>query len=901
MHDRAKFLLSYLYLARFVDRRTRNVDIRVLLHNEPADVLVDVHVNMRVSSQGEISATTESWKVPLFDYFDGSSSRLGLFILEALIAGVAVALCVSSIGDARRFARLLYDSVVRRLQQRVVRRHFVMDAWTLAVEALQLAIPICLLAASVVHFVYFFAYVRDFTYERSYRWYDGDGSAAARILLPKRSAEPQPPVEGYPRGAWRHTLEADTSERDAYLSLLDEVDAMTTLNGWYLVLQVPILLGIAANIVRHFFGLPMMYPYLRTLQRSLPNMVVLVGIIALVTVQCAYAFHLLLGDRFEPYARVHHAIETLSEYQIGESSALVLHTVLGKDKGTLVNANEYLGIVLVRFFYPVAVAFLLLQFVVAVLLDFFTEERERRIQRELLARAHATADDKLAAEAMRASGVLDRMRDAAAAFLYSLGLKNSAAFVFSGNAKWLDPSRGLRGFQAVPKAQAQADMSEAAIAERSFFVGGADKSMIGKASADARAYFQSLRGAMMMGASSLSLQSSRAVGVSARDRWRNVRRQLLAARRGAVLLEAIIKRSDDVRDAPIIAADGDGDYVAAALAAHWTGDVRKDGLKNDTARYLRMNQTDRQELIVPSLGLLGPTALGEVLAHLHALASRATAETAALHALEGEEDDTEGIAHFSLDLLVDAVEQSVLTLDQQINENKTADENKTAGVSQSATEDTPRATAMENLLYRFAKKEDRKRLRSTTLHLVKAKREQFERETCIRVAHRVVHDIGWRAGTEFDRLHGEALTEAVLKRARDTAKGMAAVTADMLALSSSLRAAVRATRNASPQIARMARARSLLVQNKIMRKVMSYTKGDVVDNAWRLGTDVIGAVTEVPWRLCGMMLSAMRGNLMDRLDDSAHQDGRAASLASLVGLSGGADYDAWGEASPRAR
>ena len=361
-----------------------------------------------------------------------------------------------------------------------------------------------------------------------------------------------------------------------------------------------------------------------------------------------------------------------------------------------------------------------------------------------------------------------------------------------------------------------------------------------------------------------------------------------------MVLETIIKRSDDVRDAPIVAADGDGHYIAAALAAHWAGDVRKDGLKNDTARYLRMNQTDRQELIVPSLGLLGPTALGEVLAHLHVLASRATAETA-LHYARGDDEDQEDMAYFSMELFMSESEQAVLTLEQQTNKNRTAD------TSQSATEDAPTATAMENLLYRFATKEDRKRLRSTTVHLAQAKREQFERETCIRVAHRVVHDIGWRAGTEFDRLHGEALTEAVLKRARDTAKGMAAVTADMLALSSSLRAAVRATRNASPQIARMARARSLLVHNKIMRKVMTYTKGDVVDNAWRLGTDVIGAVTEVPWRLCGMMLSAMRGNFMDSLDDSARRSGGAASLASLVGLSGGADYDVWGEASPRAR
>ena len=90
MESRAKRLLLYLYLSRFVDRRTRSVDIRVIVHNEPAAVLVDVRIRMVVSAQGELSATIESWKVPLFDYFNGSAGNRGLFVVEVLVAALAV-------------------------------------------------------------------------------------------------------------------------------------------------------------------------------------------------------------------------------------------------------------------------------------------------------------------------------------------------------------------------------------------------------------------------------------------------------------------------------------------------------------------------------------------------------------------------------------------------------------------------------------------------------------------------------------------------------------------------------------------------------------------------------------------------------------------------------------------
>ena len=590
MESRAKRLLSYLYLSRFVDRRTRSVDIRVILHNEPADVLVDVRVRMVVSAQGELSSITEIGKVPLFDYFDGSTGHLGLFVVEVIVAALAVLLCISSVGDARRFAHLLHESIIRRLQQRIVHRHFMVDAWMVVVDAIQLAIPLCLLAASIVHFVYFFAYVRDFTYERSYRWYDGDGSAEARILLPKRLADPQPPVEGYPRGAWRHTLPVDLSERDAYLSLLDKVDAMSTLNGWYLVLQVPILLGIAANIIRHFFGLPMMYPYMRTLQRGLPNMITLIGVMMFFTILCAYALYILVGHRMSMHARAHHAIESLAESQVGDSSGLQYRVNLGMGEGVIVEPTENVALALVHVFYPLITVFVLMQFVVAILLDFFTEERQRRLARERLDRKKESQVDSIARSSMRTSGHLDEVRDILSSVLYNLGWRNTAAFVFSGNAKWLDPRRGLRGF-------------EASSGIRGFEM---DSNEASSSSSHSNALLENPRA--KVNALILSTWWSKGPAIelksklSAKDRWRSARRLLHSSWQAASMLDVMMKRIQHDREGRERGLDSEENGSRVEL---FTSDAREDGLRMDTDRYLRMNRVNRQELVLPKLGLLG--------------------------------------------------------------------------------------------------------------------------------------------------------------------------------------------------------------------------------------------------------------------------------------------------------
>lgn len=860
MENRARLLLSYLYHSRFVDRRTKSIDIRVLLHHEQMQVLVDTRVHMEINEQGNIQSSTKTWKIPLIDYFDTSSPQsVLLFVVDVLIAVLAVVLCVSLVGDARRFAHLLHEAIVRRLQQRIVRRHFLVDMWALAVEAVQLAIPICLLAASVVHFVYFFAYVRTFTYERNYRWYDGDGSAAARILLPKRLADPQPPVEGYPRGAWRHTLPADLTERDAYLALLDKVDVMSTLNGWYLVLQVPIILGIATNIVRHFFRLPYMYPYMRTMQRSLPGIANLAGFIIFSTVLSSYAFYLLLGDRVEKYSRANHSIQNLAEYQVGDSSGLRLRTLSGRQEGSIVTPTEFSALIFIRFAYPILTSFILMQFSVAILLDFFTAERVRRSALKDVKMRHESPDHALARLCMRASGHLDYGRDTISGLLYCIGWKNVAAAVFTGNSKWLNPNRGIRGFttnDVVFSSQQKTGRYDEPSTDSGSEEDGMDD-------VDSHPYDYN---------------------TNPLSRWQRTIQMIMVINRAQALLEDIVKRVDDrveeerkskktVSDVSWADNLNPANRVYNALEPQPSliaGDVRQRGLRSDTSRFLRMNQADRQEIAVPVLGQIGPTALGELLYEVHQLM------------LGFRASDTKVAQDGNVQIMLGNSPSSPFV---NIEFDQTPRPRR-----------VKRRREIEGIIYQFATRSDQERLLSRTDHLQDAKYRMVLRNICTRIANRMVHDVGARAGSEFDHFTGVALSQSVLRRARDTAKCMCAVTADMLALNEPILQVTTTSSDILSTPDMQASRRRTSFANMLFS--FSGTglnsrrrRRDVVDGVWTLGVGVVGIVSEIPWKMAGMMFNMCRGKLpfsrhnADNFDSNIMQGGSASLWDETDGIS----------------
>ena len=1044
MQERAKVLISHLYLARFVDSKSQVVDVRAIFHNKPLDVLVDFRVRMHLHAHGKMSITTEAFKVPLFDYFrDGSMRRLGLFIVEVIVAAVGVLLFASSIGDFRRFVHLLHDSIIRRLQQRVVHRHFMVDAWSIAVQALQLTVPLCLLAANIVHFVYYFAYVRDFTYERNYRWYDGDGSAGARMLLPKRRASPQPPVEGYPMGAWRHTLPTDTSERDAFLALLEKVDVMSLLNGWYLVLQVPILLGIASMIARHFFGLSMMYPYMRTLHRGLSDFATVIGVITLCTVLCAYSLHIIIGDRISLYDRFHRAVGSLAVYYIGDPSSNLSRRVnpgVSMLQGTKLNQAERFVVAIVHVTYPLIAIFVLANFLVAILHNIFVEERRRQRAKRQHETRHETSHDKLARRVLRTHGALDRTRDTISALLYAVGFKTLAAFFFSSNRKWLD-CRNLHGFSratssaksdddrwddftsppppssmSITVGQHEGPISTNGPALQSFMFSsishdedakcGDDESMTTLKSATTELAHESdtasgglwtslsAEGQQFVFSTSRSLSScaeltralSKALSISeikvdvttsstthdsttaskpvagndggeedkaatviqANDRrylqakhnqredgrggsfgvdlttsstthdsttaskpvagndggeedkaatviqanvrgyiqrkplgyaagslrrWRRVHHTIVATQRAKVKLEKILSKHGDVNAEGFQVAKrrSSTEEEEEEVLLMGSSTVRKDGLRSDTARYLRMNQTNRYELVAPVLGVLGPTALAEVMRSLfdNFWAARALQESSHV---------------------------SPLSLTLQHHKNRGGRRLQIRKLS-----------AMEEVLYSFASFEDYTRMISITEHLQEAKRLQVVRDAILQIANRVVHDIGSPTGSEYDQLSGDALVSAVLRRARDTAKGMSAVSRDMIHFSEPLPVYVKDHQRDSQKLLRRTKtstammmleikrfANSCLPSSLFRRRRLRTGKSDVVEHAWRFGKGMAVTLSHIPWRMFGILLNLLRGRVpFAKSDDDG--DGADNERSILGGADKLAAFSAWGD------
>ena len=189
-------------------------------------------------------------------------------------------------------------------------------------------------------------------------------------------------------------------------------------------------------------------------------------------------------------------------------------------------------------------------------------------------------------------------------------------------------------------------------------------------------------------------------------------------------------------------------------------------------------------------------------------------------------------------------------------------------------------TAMDDLLYRFATTNEQYRLHSTTKHLQDAKHRQIVHDACFRVAHRIIHDIGWRSGSEFDHYYGNALAEAVLRRARDTARGMSAILADMMVLSSALPPAARSImRKQANEAKRRSRWRATLLPVKLgnykRKKIMRAEK--LVRDAVRFGRRGVNAISKGSWYALRAMLTALcvedkRGRLLGGILDEEREE-----------------------------
>jgi len=218
--------------------------------------------------------------------------------------------------------------------------------------------------------------------------------------------------------------------------------------------------------------------------------------------------------------------------------------------------------------------------------------------------------------------------------------------------------------------------------------------------------------------------------------------------------------------------------------ATMVGDIRKDGLRSDTTRYLRMNQKDRQELNVPILGVVGPAALGGILFELHEDMSR-------WH----DEVDAQQTG-----MINDVLFTSIM------HENKVS------------------------------------KLANSTLHLNQANLSAITRDACNILGKRMVYDIGSPAGSEFDHSRDTtSLCMAVLRRARDTLRGIIAVNKETLSLvNPSLRDAMRSIITGSPPRRQVSIRRTL---SRLIRSRLNLRR----------------YIVKIPWSFLGALLNSITG------------------------------------------
>ena len=90
---------------------------------------------------------------------------------------------------------------------------------------------------------------------------------------------------------------------------------------------------------------------------------------------------------------------------------------------------------------------------------------------------------------------------------------------------------------------------------------------------------------------------------SAKMRWRNLRRWMDFSWQAASFIGTTIRNLENDRDGR--RRDRSDDDTMTREFEIFTPYAKSDGLRIDTERYIRMNRTNRQEVIVPKLGLIG--------------------------------------------------------------------------------------------------------------------------------------------------------------------------------------------------------------------------------------------------------------------------------------------------------
>lgn len=241
----------------------------------------------------------------------------------------------------------------------------------------------------------------------------------------------------------------------------------------------------------------------------------------------------------------------------------------------------------------------------------------------------------------------------------------------------------------------------------------------------------------------------------ASDEARNDKRSRACLREDAESILHTLKANADLID--YISSDGmvdDSDEAAEKIREI----NHEQGLA--FARWMRMNDTSRYEVSLPRHGQVGPVVLLNMISRLHEFQ---------LQELEDEEKVASAAAKWRA---------STLSTKASSRSSKPR-----FGLHSSKTHPTPVRSSSQKIVtpvdaYRALLMEsfDRQELLTRKLAHAHVPVEEFwsaaDKEALMRVARRLLADIGTKAGSEFFREHGADLGLSVLHRAHATANGI---------------------------------------------------------------------------------------------------------------------------------
>ena len=659
----------------------------------------------------------------------------------------------------------------RAREKLVTRRMWIGFRGIFSSYVLHAVTPALLVVAGMLRFVYVMHYVRTLAYDSKYRWYDGDGSADARLLLIQRDAPPEQPVEGMPYGASRMELPPDASERESYLALLSKVDTMATLLAGYTALLVPVVMALVLSIVEQLYTISGFHTILLSMRRAASDLALVLGLILLYTALSSFALHMIMGTRASMHSRLVDSIVGLYGLVLGDVEPVSRLTV--RPRNVLLTASEEISVSLVSTFHPLLVYFILMQFVLAIITDTFAEERGRVRARMAYDATHETQYRAAAREAIMPAGdAMSSLRTRASALLYVLGMKKLAKCVLRAGSRRshddsAEPSLESDGAKAVVER-----VFEEAFDENSLSLEALEKVK----NAVAEAFDES----------SLSTEASQKVKVlvaaPAPPTTENVHFMEIAEPTLSRVATDVISHDDVELSAMTSNLAVDEDLRGMSRTS--SRSPRETFAVDNIERYLRMNREHRYELYLPGLGKFGVTYLSNIIdgmheAHVAQLRKQSSGQGTSVPTGRNEKklSPISSIRAFVDDTLKLMRVGSAAAQELGVP-GSTALEGAGDGLG---------VTAEERLLNVFSTSADRKRLMSkNAANLRPRQRHAIYERTCLRLADRIMYDVGTPAGAELSSERGNALAEAVLSRALENTKGMHAVIDQILSTSAHL-------------------------------------------------------------------------------------------------------------------